>query len=349
MERRRPDRERGPQFMLDRLSGRMAQTLELTEEQQVEFDAIVEEFRQRMNEGAAGPGERRRLREEMREARDSGDDAQADELRGQMREQRHGSQALMEEFFDRVEPILEGDQVERLTEMRERFAERGRRGDRRAGMQQLIEQIPGKLELDEEQQAQYDELVAGLRSGAEERRARWQEMQPLMQELREARRAGDEQRVAEIRSQLDEARGAGGSPLEAFFADLEEILRDDQKAKLAELREAAGDRRGPRGTQDVPAIIRAAKRLDLNEEQRGSLREISEKAARDWRELGRRDRAARVELARRVKQDIVGILTPEQAEQFEQVLQRERPGRGPQGREGPHRGRRGGRMGGERP
>ena len=341
----------GPQAMIEGVARRLARELELDELQQADLREIVADFRDRMAEMSRPSEEQRQLREELRQARANGDEERMRELFEQLREMRSGNMAVVDEFFTEVETILEPNQVEKLAAFREEVTrsmqQRGRRG---AEMRRLIEELPEKLKLDEQQRTRFDELIAEMRGQAESRRERWREMRPLMRELREAREAGDEQRVEEIRRELEAMRGEGGPPYEAFFADLEKILRADQKALLAEIRENLG--RGQRREAErlnVRTILRAVRRLRVDNDQRTQIQEIVEQAMRQERRLGRGDREAQDQLAREVKQQIVKLLRPEQVERFEESLKGEQPRRGRQPREGEQRGGRRMRRAPDRP
>jgi Spy/CpxP family protein refolding chaperone len=89
------------------------------------------------------------------------------------------------------------------------------------------------------------------------------------------------------------------------------------------------DRDRRRAGQDDPRrIVQIAKRLDnLSEEQKAELNEIEQAAGRESRRA-RRDRDAAAQLAAGVKQQIIDILTDEQALKFDDMLkQSDRPGR----------------------
>ena len=321
----------GGAFPMERMSDRLVRELDLDEQQQTQLDAIAADFRQRRDETSFSPGQMRDLWRQMREARESGDQARVEELRQQMQEQRNNSRHLMDEFFNQVQTILRPDQVDRLTQLRARMGGPPEDRDRGARLRGMIQTLPDQLELDETQRAQFDDLLAGFRSQGEARRQRWQELRPLMDELRQAERAGDEARAEEIRAQLDAARAEAGNPFDSFFTELEKILRDDQKAKLAELRASFGPPEArPAETEplDVRTVIRATRRLDLDTAQRESVRNITQEAMRSLRDLGRRDREAQTDLARKVKDEIAALLTPEQKAQLERILQGERPRKG---------------------
>jgi len=329
---------------------RLVRELGLDEQQQAQLEETAATFRQRMREAAPSPENMRELWDELRQARESGDQARIDELRQQMRELRSASQQVMNEFFDQVQStILRPEQVERFSEMRARMA--GPPIDRERGprLRQMIQTLPDELGLDQEQRAKFEELAAELRPSGEARGQRWQEVRPLMEELWEAEAAGDQAKAEEIRQKLRAARTEAGNPLESFFTQVEQILRDDQKAKLAEIRASFGPAAEPRQPEgqglDVRSVIRAARRLDLDGTQREAVQKIIQDAMRSLRDQGRANREAQTELANQVKEQILAVLTAEQKAQFERVLQGERPRRGPgerpEGRprgagEGPH-------------
>jgi hypothetical protein len=110
----------------------------------------------------------------------------------------------------------------------------------------------------------------------------------------------------------------------AFLEQVEQILRDDQKAVLEDFRQEFGiGREGEaRDQADVRNIIRAARRVRLSGEQREEFRVIERDAMRARREIRRRDAEGQAALAAKVKKQIVELLDPEQAREFEEHLQR---------------------------
>jgi len=128
----------------------------------------------------------------------------------------------------------------------------------------LIERLRSELDLDEEQLVEFDRLAAEYRNSTVGN-VRPDEQRELVEEMHKARREGDQARVEEIRKQLDELRGP--NPADAFCKQLEEVLRDDQKEKLAKIRERMAAR-GGRDRQQPLAQLRPLKdRLELSEEQ----------------------------------------------------------------------------------
>ena len=328
---RGPGRRPDPAQMLERMSARMAQTLDLSEDQQAKLDEIVANFHARMPEGGPSDADRQ-LWEDLREARRNGDDERVAELREQMRASRGDRGEMMGEFFDEVEGILDEDQVGRLAEFRERFEDMRQQRGRQMSQRRMMRDLPEQLELTDEQRAQYDALIDDLRSERDSRRELWQQM-------RAAQDAGDEERAEQLREELRANRGERGGLPESFFENLGKILTEAQQAKLADLRSDTGRRGGgDRDELSVPGVMRAVQRLDLTSEQRTQIRELTQNAMHDSRGLGRRDREAQTKVATDLKAAIAALLNPEQTAEFEQLLKGERPERGRRGR-GNSRGR----------
>ena len=337
-------RQRGPRGHQGRMSPdallhRLPSMLELDDAQRAQFDEIAAKYLAQFEERQGQREEIRALAEQYREARRSGDDARANEIRAQMREFGGGRGQLINAFFDELTPILRDDQREKLAQFRERMGPGGPRGP---DLRRLVRDLPDQLELNDEQRAAFDKLVAEQRELSEQNRERWLKMRPLIQEMREARDAGEDERADEIQRELEEKR-RGRPNAEALFDKLEPILTDEQKAKLAELRASYMESRG-RGSRDAGSILRAAKQLDLTAEQRERLKEIMRDVEQAKRV--RMDREAREELARLVKGQITELLDADQATEFERLLERGKRGGRHEGR-GRHRGDRPGRGGGQ--
>jgi len=323
----RPNRETAEalgQMSLADVAGRLANRLELTDQQRTQYDGIVDKYTNAWAEAQNAAAQRRDLARQAREARQSGDEKHADELRAQMDKLGAGPAQLLGQFADAVEPILNPQQVAKLDEFRQQAQQRLGQAARAAGMMELVQRLPAELKLDADQKAEFDALVA-------EQRQRIEEVQPLMRELRQARQSGDQARVADLEKQIAEKRGAGDGE-RVFYQKLEGILSAEQKAKLAELRAKAA------GTQAAAANVRTlfqtARKLDLSPEQKNRLREIMRGVTGSVPE-GAANADARADLAQRVKQQIVEMLDAKQAAEFEKLLQAEqrpsggnRPGAG---------------------
>lgn len=305
---------------MDRMAQRLVESLDLDDQQREQFEEILAGQRER-NE------EQRQIWGEIREANQDGDEQRAAELREELRAQggqRRGNP--MTGILDELKPILRDDQMEAFNQLRERMGGMGGMGGqgrgqgrgRNRGLDNLIEE----LDLTDEQQREWE----GIRNEQRDQgRTRWEDLRPLMDEMREARESGDDDRLAEIRAKFEEIRAANrGGGDDAQLEALKKILDDEQRRVLEEYRERAG-RRGGRDDRnrapDVRSIIQTAKRLDLDANQKEELRDIEQEAGRDQRRV-RRDRQAAAELAETVKRDIMELLDDDQKRNFERQLNR---------------------------
>jgi hypothetical protein len=326
-----------------RMARQLANRLDLTEEQRLQYDALLEAYSLRWRE-ANGSGDMAALGEQFRAAREAGDQEQIDQLRERMRQATGRRGEMIDGFLSEVETFLNEDQLARLGEMRERM-NRQREGDRRRReMRRLISELPDALQLTEAQRAQFDEILGSRRADMGRMREQWREMRPLIEEYREARRAGDDALAEELRAEIDAARPKPPDP-EALLTQIEQMLDTSQKATFAELRASylgpPGQReeRRPQQQLDLRRMIQAARRLDLDEAQRDRLKEITREAQRL---AGRLDREERDKLALQTKAEILQMLDTNQANEFERML--EKQGRRERYREQrPENRRRGGR------
>lgn len=93
----------------------------------------------------------------------------------------------------------------------------------------LLGRVVNELGLDDEQRAQLEDIAEPHRQGVQEMSQRWQEM-------REARRNGDEERAAELRAQMSAARGPSGV-MARLLEDVEPILHDDQLERFYDIQD----------------------------------------------------------------------------------------------------------------
>lgn len=318
---------------------RLKQQLQLDDEQAGQFDGIVAKFRDRLGAGRPSADENqgprmRELMREMRDAREAGDDDRVQELRRELRELRGtagpqpgGSEGRggpagprppdgrqLEAFFDEVQGILHEDQIPKLEQARERMRQAMQR---RGGPQIRVDELPKRLDLDEEQLQTFHELADELNNKLESMRPS-PETRGLMRELREAENAGEDDRAAELRKQLDASRPDPTPAYDTFFAQLSDVLRDDQKAQLAEFRkEAQRPGQGPGGGK-LRDLIRAVRQLDLSEDQKRQLKDVTREAMD-----AERGKEGTVQ-PDALKEKILKILTPDQAQELERLMKRSR-------------------------
>ncbi len=307
-------------MMGGRMGFRMIEELDLDEEQQTVYEELAAPMRERMR----AQGEKWRA---AREAADAGDDSQMKALQEEMRA--NGARGGMgpgggmdgfNDILDQLEPHLRADQVDKLDNMRDRMDRDRESFD---NWRKISEEAPDKLNLDEEQRGQFKEMLDNARQQFGEKMGA---MRPLMEQMQEAREAGDTAKVAELRAQMEQMRPDGNAGLQALMGQLEGILHDDQKAAFAEFQQEVGvggdanDAASGNGP-DVKSILKAAKRLRLSADQKEDLKLIERQSMRALRSAGR-DVDAKAELANRTKEQIERMLEEEQRTRFEQLIER---------------------------
>jgi len=318
---------------------RVRKELDLDEEQVKEFDRIAAEFRKNRGSGSgANLKKMRELGQEMREALKAGDSERVSEIREEMNKARGGNR--MDEFFDQVEDILREDQLEKLTKIKEEM--KSRRGGRGNPMAQ-VRQLRSELKLSEEQGKQYDELVAELRENVRPGRS-GAVSEDLVQQLMEAVEAGDEERIAEIRDQIPSRESRSQEAFDSFFEQLEQILEPEQVETLTRFRQQM---RSGRGRFDLRACFRYVRRLELDETQRDTLRDI-EKTARDAQREARRDPGEMAKVNDTTIESLREMLTDEQVAEFDRWVESQKSGRHGRGDRDRGSRQRGPRRGGER-
>ncbi len=313
--------------------------LEMSEDQRQVYGEIVESFRTQWIENRPDPEQMRALHESFRAARESGDDELATQIREQMREQMRGMREsgrhVVDSFLSEVETILEDHQVVQLRELRTQFEQRMQQRREQRNMREVIQRLPDELDMTEEQRAQFDQIVQNQRERMQQRREQWRELQPLVEQMREARRNGDEQLAAELQAEIEARRPERGRPQD-ILDQLMPILTDAQKAKLEQLRSQHAPRE--EGPRDVRRVLQAAKRLDLTKDQEEQIRQII-REVQQVRSKGRLGDGDKADLAQTVKDEIAKVLTADQKNQFERLLEQDgRRGRDRSDREG-RRGR----------
>lgn len=169
----------------------------------------------------------------------------------------------------------QGDEAPRRRVVRERQFGPGGPGGPGGGPEAMARRMASELELDADQQTQFDEILAKYRpqpdaDGVDPR----ERMRGIFEEMRTAREAGDDAKVAELRGQMREMRDAGRARFDQMFTEVDGILRDDQRTKLAEMRERFQQRRGP-----MDAVERAdelKRDLNLDESQSATFDRLTE-------------------------------------------------------------------------
>ncbi len=294
-----------------RIYDRIRKELDLSAEQQEQYDEIVARHRGKGKD--LGMGNMRKIMKEMREARQAGDEQRVAELREKMREARRASS--MEAFLDEVEQILNDEQRAKLAEIRERIT--ARRGGR--GPVAQLKRLRSELKLSEDQAQQYDELLEQLEEDLKKSRTGGEDVAEIIEQIREAAEAGDHERVRELRKQLPDPRRRSDELVTRFLEEVESFLEPEQQKVLQRFR-----RQMHRGRQsgDVRAWFRFVRGLGLDSDQREQLRELEREAAKQMRRA-RGQRGDTGAAAEEIKQQIRELLNDEQLARFDSWLEKQ--------------------------
>ena len=144
--------------------------------------------------------------------------------------------------------------------MQQRSRERRAQAERRP----LIDRLREELDLDEDQLVEFDRIADEFRQ-KRGRGVNMRQSRALMEEMRRARKDGDQQRVAEIREELKATRGR--QPVDELLTEVEGILRDDQREKLDKIRQELSERRRPGSRGPLAQIEALRSELKLSDQQ----------------------------------------------------------------------------------
>lgn len=326
----RPERGRG---MPDRqvnpvLVDELTRSLDLTPEQREQLVQILQEERgPRGRLGAGGPrGQSQNLGRPGAEDRPEGRPG-----RGGGQGPRGGGD-FIGRVLERLEPTLTAEQKARVPEVRERLSARGALIG--GTILDRVSRLKAQLELDEGQSAEFDRHFAVFSdryTAAEaEQKAHGD---ALIEELREAAEAGDVARIAALREELQSTDVDTDAALFEFLDQIEPILHEDQLWAWERHTRQFTQRSARRGGEDVRRLLAAARRLELDRNERQQLRDLERQVQRTAREA-RRDPDANRRLYELVRGELVKMVGEEQVAELEQQAQR----RGPMGDRPPRRG-----------
>lgn len=186
-----------------------------------------------------------------------------------------------------------------------------------------------QLKLDEQQWQQVEALIAVYHATLEEQKqdpvALMEAVRDKFAELQAAQQADDKELTEKLRDELrNMAPGVGGE--NSFFDSLQQYLTDEQKARLPEVRQRA-QKIGDISLQPIH-VLRVARDLSLTAVQDRKL-EIALADFRAKQAANRSPNAEDTAPADELIQTIRLILTPEQAQQFDQQIDELRMGAPP--------------------
>lgn len=327
----RPAREVPDRVRLELLTRRLAAELQLDEEQQARINELAE---QHASADAAADREAR-IRgalSDLRAARERNDRARIADLARQIRELRGSPGVTDERFLADIEPLLRPEQREAFTRFRERWgADRRRQEAGGHRLDRMVLRLGDELNLTDDQRGEFDALVEQYRerfaTHAARRLVADNERAALLRELRDARSTGHADKARDLERELAAQRDEELLLLNEFLGELDPLLTDDQRTLVDQYRDQnafpAGD------ADDARNVLRAARRLRLEAEQRAQLRVIERDTIASIRKIPRRDAAAQVELAAATRGRIEALLTEAQRSEFEEHLRGpRRPERG---------------------
>ena len=247
-------RDRGMGRMVDRI----AERLELDEEQRAVLEDLTAEQRERMNA-------MRQTFRAIREAEEAGDVETAEFLRAGLPERGEGWRNRMAPLLEGLEPVLREDQLGALEAMR----------NEPRGPAARFARMGDELELDDDQRARFRELAEGLGERFRSQREQWRALRPKYDELREARSAGNDERAAELEQEIEGMRPNPGGIFDGFFEDAKTFLNDDQIAQLEEMRARQRAERGERRGRDRQREGRPPDRLGERDEGQNTAQILS--------------------------------------------------------------------------
>jgi Spy/CpxP family protein refolding chaperone len=198
----------------------------------------------------------------------------------------------------------------------------------KAGLQgeAKLRYIVKQLDLDKDQMDYATDLINIYNQRVEEERAnginRLQEVRVLWVQIEDAKKAGDNAKVAELMKQLEDYR-TGVVPEREFFESLEGMLTPAQKETLAQVRERL---KANPDVQLTPAdVLKTARELKLTDEQNKKLTELQEALRTKQQPPAGGEAPSQTKILDDFIKDVRAVLTPEQAAAFDKQIAKMRP------------------------
>ncbi len=198
----------------------------------------------------------------------------------------------------------------------------------RAGLQgeAKLRYVLKQLDLDAGQKDIAESLIVTYNAECQEQRQNGvqllQEIRARMQEVKDARAAGDNAKAEELERGLQEMR-PGVKPEKQFYEALEPNLTPEQRTTLAEVRKRLEEKPDP---QLTPAdVVKAARDQGLAEPQEKKLVELTEALRSRQASTPAADAAAQTKLLDEFVSQVRALLEPKQQEKFDKQIEKMRP------------------------
>lgn len=316
-EARAVTRARGaaPHTDYSALADRLTKDLSLTDAQRQQLEQFIAEERAGQRKINARGANAHRM-QELRKALKEGDTKKAEELRQQMGESR-GAGAL-DRILDKLDATLNDEQRAKLADIRPALAGPG--GMSGGTTTERLGRLKTQLELDEKQSAEFDRFYEQFQkdyAGLEEQQQA--EMMGLIDQVRDAAKAGDNERVAQLREQIESSRSKTDDAVQGFLDQVEGILRDEQLFNFERYTRQFTPHDSVGAGGDVRRLLSAARRLDLDREQREKLRSLERETSRAARQA-RRDSAAAAQVYESTREKLAEIIGADKLAELEQKL-----------------------------
>ncbi|MEW6251898.1 MAG: hypothetical protein AB1716_14735, partial [Planctomycetota bacterium] len=188
--------------------------------------------------------------------------------------------------------------------------------------EQKLRWVVKQLRLEPQQQQQAEALIeiyqAEVKQQQENPTALLSQIQDLYAQVRAAQSANDTAKVEELRAQLRDLT-PGRKAEKNFFEGLEQMLKPEQKERLAVVR-----KRAESGNIDITFrpvhVLRAAMKVGLTAEQYPKLETILDEYRTGLLSNRPADAAESEARVEKLVTDMRGLLTPEQAENFDKQV-----------------------------
>lgn len=197
-----------------------------------------------------------------------------------------------------------------------------------------LDKALGQLELTDDQKAAITKIRAEFEPKIKDIQAKRED---LMKQMMEARQADDQEKVGDLRKQIQ----ALGNPQADMMAAITKELKPDQATKLKELQTPP-----PPVGMRIRVAQQHADELKLTDDQKTALTALSDKMAANFKAsstvTGSDKMAKMMEMMTQTNADFDKILNKDQLAQLKDIMAKMPQMRGPGGRNGPGGGRHGG-------